>query len=71
MCVCVFLHWAWTLKQMIDDMFCVEREGLEHMSVYVVLSKKLLSIGVLCCVEQETLEHMNVYVVLSEELSNT
>ena len=26
------LCWAWTLKHMIDEMFCVEREALEHLS---------------------------------------
>ena len=31
---------------MIDDIFCVEREALEHMSTYI-------------CVEQEDLEHMS------------
>ena len=27
-CLC----WAWTLKHMIDDMFCVERGALENLS---------------------------------------
>ena len=26
------LSWAWTLKHMIDDIFCVERGALEHLS---------------------------------------
>ena len=26
-CLC----WEWTLKHMIDEMFCVERGALEHM----------------------------------------
>ena len=26
------LCWRWTLKHMIDEMFCVEREALEHKS---------------------------------------
>ena len=28
----LFLCWAWTLKHMIDEMFCVERGALEHLS---------------------------------------
>ena len=31
----VCLCWAWSLKHMIDEMFCVEREALEHMSTYI------------------------------------
>ena len=27
-CLC----WAWTMKHMIDEMFCVERDALEHLS---------------------------------------
>ena len=26
------LCWAWTLKHMIDEMFCFEQEALEHLS---------------------------------------
>ena len=49
-----YLCWAWTLKHMIDEMFCVERGSLEHMSTYL-------------CVEQESLEHMSVYVCVERE----
>ena len=42
-CLC----WAWTLKHMIDEMFCVERGAMEHMD-------KLMF-----CVEREALEHMS------------
>ena len=41
-----FVFWAWTLKHIIDEMFCVERGALEHMSIYI-------------CVEREALEHMS------------
>ena len=27
-CLC----WAWTLKKMIDEMFCVEKGALDHLS---------------------------------------
>ena len=27
-CLC----WAWTLKKMIDEMFCVEKGSLDHLS---------------------------------------
>ena len=27
-----FLCWAWTLKHMIDRMFCVEQGDLQHLS---------------------------------------
>ena len=40
-----FMCWAWNLKHMIDEMFCVERGDMEHMSTYI-------------CVEHEALEHM-------------
>ena len=30
--VYAYLCWAWTLKHMIDEMFCVEQEDLEHLS---------------------------------------
>ena len=30
-CLC----WAWTMKHMIDEMFCVEQEPLEHMRTYI------------------------------------
>ena len=40
--------WEWTLKHMIDEMFCVEQGDLEHM-------RKLMF-----CVEQEALEHMSI-----------
>ena len=67
--------WAWTLKHIIDEMFCVERgarsygaqgylmfcverEDLEHMSIYI-------------CVEWESLEHMSYETfVLSMKLWN-
>ena len=41
------LCWEWTLKHMIDEMFCVEREALEHMSTYIF-------------VEHKALEHMKI-----------
>ena len=34
---------------MIDEMFCVEREALEHMSTYIY-------------VEHKALEHMKIYL---------
>ena len=50
----------WTLKQMIDEMFCVEQGSLEHMG-------KLMFF-----VEQEALEHMRFQTfVLSMKLWNT
>ena len=42
-----FMCWEWTLKHMIDEMFCFERGALEHEYLNV-------------CVEQEALEHMSV-----------
>ena len=54
-----FFCWAWPLKHMIDDMFCVEREALEHLSDWLfVLSDMLWSTWV-------------VTFVLSEKLWNT
>ena len=41
------LCWAWTLKHMINETFCVEREALEHMSTYI-------------CVEHKDMEHMKI-----------
>ena len=41
------LCWAWTLKHMINEMFCFEQEALEHMSTYI-------------CVKQKDLEHMKI-----------
>ena len=41
------LCWAWTLKHMIDEMFFVEREDLEHLSTYI-------------CVEHNAMEHMKI-----------
>ena len=40
-CLC----WVWTLKNMIDEMFCFEQGALEHMG-------KLMF-----CVERKSLEH--------------
>ena len=51
----VFLCWAWTLKQMVDEIFRVERGALEHMG-------KLMF-----CVEQESLEHMSTYICVEWE----
>ena len=45
MMICL-IYWAWTLKHMIGEMFCVERGALEHMG-------KLMF-----CFEREALEHM-------------
>ena len=39
--------WAWTLKHMIDEIFCIEQKALEHMSTYI-------------CVEHKDLEHMKI-----------
>ena len=45
-----FMCWAWTLKHMIDEMFCVEWGALEHMSIWMsVLSKKLWITWVFKC----------------------
>ena len=41
------LCWAWNLKHMIDEMFCVEREALEDMSTYI-------------CVEHKYMEQMKI-----------
>ena len=41
------LCWVWNLKHMIDEMFFVEREDLEHLSTYI-------------CVEHKVLEHMKI-----------
>ena len=51
----VCLCWAWTLKHMVDEMFCVERGSLEHMG-------KLMF-----CVKQESLEHMSSYIFVERE----
>ena len=47
--VCACLCLLWTLKHIIDEMFCVEQKALEHMSTYIF-------------VEQEALEHMSNYI---------
>ena len=51
----VCLCWPWTLKHMIDEMFCVEQGALEHMG-------KLMF-----CVEREALEHMSTYIYVEQE----
>ena len=47
MYIYVSLGWEWTLKHMIDEMFCFEQGPPEHMG-------KLMF-----CVEQEYREHMS------------
>ena len=42
-----YLCLAWTLKRMIDEMFCIEQEALEHMRTYIF-------------VEHKALEHMKI-----------
>ena len=37
---------AWILNHIVDEMFCVERGALKHMSIYIY-------------VEREALEHMS------------
>ena len=41
------LCWTWTLKHIIDEMFCAEQEDLEHMITYI-------------CVDHKALEHMKI-----------
>ena len=50
MYIYVSLGWEWTLKHMVDEIFCVEGGDLEHMG------KLLFS------VEQEAVEHMSTKV---------
>ena len=64
---------AWTLKHIIDEMFCVERGALEHMGIWClcwvrssgawvfifVLSEKIWNTRYEnICVEREALKHM-------------
>ena len=51
----VYLCWEWTLKHMIDEMFCVERGALKHMGKLVF------------CVEQEAIEHVSTYIFVERE----
>ena len=56
----ILLCSAWTLKHMVDEIFCVERGALENTG-------KLMF-----CVEKEALEHMSLATfVLSMKLWNT
>ena len=38
----ICLCWAWTLKHMIDEMFCVEKKALKDMSNYIFVDHKAL-----------------------------
>ena len=70
----VCLCWAWTLKHMIDEMFCFERGALEHMGklMFYVEKEALEHMSTYICVEREPLEHMNFeIIVLNMKLWNT
>ena len=72
--MCDFMCWAWTLKHMIDEMFCVERGALEHMGkfMFFVEQEALEHMSTYICVEREDLEHMSFETfVLSMKLWNT
>ena len=49
-----FACWAWTLKHIIDEIFCVEKGALEHM-------------GISCFVERKSLDHMSIYIFVERE----
>ena len=69
-----FMCWAWTLKHIINSMFCVEWEALEHMSIWCfVLSKKLWSTYVFdfLCWARRSRKHQCLILLLSERLWST
>ena len=57
-CLC----WEWTLKHMIDEMFCVEQGALEHLiDCWIMLRKKLRSTWVLTFLLSEKLQNIWKY----------
>ena len=70
----VCLCWAWTLKHMIDEMFCFEQGALENMGklMFCVEREALEHLGTYICVEWEAMKHMIFETfLLSLKLWNT